>query len=246
MRGTMRCAPNSAEYKERHENHEVKPTSRHLAAEERAAVQKLLTFVADFLETPTHSGELHPRCGFTPFTGGGRRRHLPLGLHTDTNRREKRFATGIVYLATFPPECDGCTVFPCARKGKAPARELPSARELLAAGCHHTLACGGASAASQALHRAATEHTGIDLAPVAGRLCIFFSRDHNGRVEPASFHGGAAVTCSPPPREDGLPRGKWTMQIFKEVPRDAGCSDEEYAAQRWRAITLAHKRNRKC
>lgn len=39
---------------------------------------------------------------------------------------------------------------------------------------------------------------------------LFYSRDQNGEVDPYSWHGGAAV----------LGTGKWTLQKFKEVPRE--------------------------
>jgi len=154
----------------------------------------------------------------------------------DTNRRERRFATAIVYLATLDEEADGCTVFPCARRGKAPAPAHDAAAKLLRAGHEHTLAVPCTHEDVKILHRSALDDAALNLEPKVGRLAVFFSRDHNGKVDPASWHGGAAVLQDPSTSHPGLPKGKWTMQIFKEVPRDAHCSIEAYAAERWRAI----------
>eukprot|EP00928_Gymnodinium_smaydae_P062501 TRINITY_DN46354_c0_g1_i1.p1 TRINITY_DN46354_c0_g1~~TRINITY_DN46354_c0_g1_i1.p1 ORF type:complete len:300 (+),score=53.88 TRINITY_DN46354_c0_g1_i1:50-949(+) len=231
-----------------------------LPPEEGAVLRKVLSGVASLLDTPQHGGEAPARCDFTAPEVGGRcpERRLPLGLHLDTNRRPRRFATAILYLSTLPPESDGATAFPCARppgklagttgrgsgfcgcsEGNIERDAMKAAQTLLAGGCEHTATASDVQAA-QVLQQAAVRRCGLSVAPVAGRLVIFFGRDHRGAVEPAAFHGGCGVLTEPNGTDDdGLPVGKWTMQIFKEVPQRAPCSVEEYAAERWRAIVSA-------
>lgn len=241
IRAVMRCAPNSPTFT-CHDNQSLDPDDKRLLPEEVAVLHKLLTYVGDLLRTPTHRGEVKPRCGFTAAANHDSRM-LPRGLHLDTNRRERRFATAIVYLATLDKAADGCTVFPCARRGEASATACDAATKLLRTGYEHTLSTPCKNESVEALHHAAIEDAGLSIEPKVGRLAIFFSRDHNGCIDPASFHGGAAVCQEPSFFHEGLPKGKWTMQIFKEVPRDASCTIESYAADRWRSIVSSKGRH---
>lgn len=246
----MRCAGDSAAYQSAHENFHIDPTDKRLLPGEVAALQKVLTHVERLLDTPAHSGEVPPRCGFTPCSGG-EGRTLPLGLHVDSNRKERRFATAIVYLATLLPKADGATVFPCAKASPESAAAREAAVRLLAEGCAHTLDVAGdfhgRSQVVDVLNRSAFGDCGLSLAPVAGRLCVFFTRDHNGVVDAASFHGGAGVRCEPPASHKGLPIGKWSLQVFKEVPRRIACdarSIEAYSAERWRHVVSRNHKSR--
>lgn len=234
IRAVMRCSPESAKFTS-HDNENLDPDDERLLFEERAAVCKLLSHVADVLQTPKHSGEVRPRCAFTAPTAHSSRA-VPRGLHVDTNRRERRFATAIVYLASLEQESDGCTLFPCAGRGEAAVAARKGGMALLKAGHQHTFDTPSGNEAVEVLHRAACDENSFGIAPKTGRLAIFFSRDHNGAIDPASWHTGAAVLSEPSVFHEGLPRGKWSMQVFKEVPRDADCGFEAYAAQRWRAI----------
>merc|ERR1711879_6767 len=71
---------------------------------------------------------------------------------------------------------------------------------------------------------------GLSVSPLAGRLIVFFSRGPDGAVDPLSFHGGAdvlpmsvnesLVACRSGQNisVDGALGGKWTLQLFREVP----------------------------
>ncbi len=50
-----------------------------------------------------------------------------IGLHIDQNNsNDDRWATVLVYLNSLPPNCGGCTVWPCARKDDTSAFSSPS------------------------------------------------------------------------------------------------------------------------
>ena len=236
-----KSAPDNSDYTGK-VNHSINPKASQLSAEQRDAVDKLHSLVGDFLDCPSHKGEEKARFGFTPANRKLRRRQLPLGLHVDTNRRPHRFATAIVYLATLPTAADGCTVFPCARQSARSEAARKQAVTLLSARVEHTMA-GESSSAVQSIHSAAQDGVGVSLRPVAGRLVIFFGRDHNGQVAPECFHGGAAVLGALGEHLD-RPAGKWTVQLFKEVPRNVECSVDRYSSQRWRDIACSKKAHR--
>eukprot|EP00933_Yihiella_yeosuensis_P028255 TRINITY_DN22071_c0_g1_i1.p1 TRINITY_DN22071_c0_g1~~TRINITY_DN22071_c0_g1_i1.p1 ORF type:complete len:381 (+),score=74.81 TRINITY_DN22071_c0_g1_i1:1050-2192(+) len=58
---------------------------------------------------------------------------------------------------------------------------------------------------------------GLSITPKAGKLVLFFSRDSTGCVDPLSFHGGAEVLPGVV-TDQGHPAGKWTMQLFRQIP----------------------------
>ena len=51
---------------------------------------------------------------------------------------------------------------------------------------------------------------GINVQPEKGKLVLFYSRNFDGQIDPYSWHGGAIVAGT----------GKWTMQKFKEIPKE--------------------------
>lgn len=66
---------------------------------------------------------------------------------------------------------------------------------------------------------------GVAVAPVRGSCVAFFTRSEGsfGRIDPYSWHGGAAVLSA---NDEEVPEGKttagkWTFQKFREVPRFA-------------------------
>eukprot|EP00913_Durusdinium_trenchii_P029008 g27199.t1 len=65
---------------------------------------------------------------------------------------------------------------------------------------------------------------GVAVAPKEGRCVAFWSRSRTGHLDPASWHGGAAV---------GLGSAKWTLQKFKEAPAEVlkACCIETFAMQ---------------
>ena len=178
-----------------HENTELRAETmrRHGEDGAAAAIDKLHDFVGRFLDCPAHGSELHPRIGFTPPAprSASVGRSLPLGLHVDTNRRPRRFCTAITYLVTLDDASDGCTVFPCARGTARSAGAKESGAALLRRGVEHTMACPPQDLHVRRMHRAMND--GTELRPRRGKTVLFFGRDHRGRVDPASFHGGAAV-----------------------------------------------------
>ncbi|CAK9043336.1 unnamed protein product [Durusdinium trenchii] len=189
-----------------------------------------------------HEGEMPWAVHVTPGDGGDVR--TPLGLHVDTNNgRERRWLTFLIYLKTLEPSEGGHTLFPLAHSLEEGVEEPPVAGEvLLQADLHHT---GPASEASQATHvqdaartllaraerlasLASSGHSraacGVAVAPKEGRCVAFWSRSRTGHLDPASWHGGAAV---------GLGSAKWTLQKFKEAPAEVlkACCIEAAPAQ---------------
>ncbi|CAK9104383.1 Kinesin-like protein KIF9 [Durusdinium trenchii] len=189
-----------------------------------------------------HEGEMPWAVHVTPGDGGDVR--TPLGLHVDTNNgRERRWLTFLIYLKTLEPSEGGHTLFPLAHSLEEGVEEPPVAGEvLLQADLHHT---GPASEASQATHvqdaartllaraerlasLASSGHSraacGVAVAPKEGRCVAFWSRSRTGHLDPASWHGGAAV---------GLGSAKWTLQKFKEAPAEVlkACCIETFAMQ---------------
>ena len=64
-------------------------------------------------------GEVPPKVVFSaPSSEALPQRHMPLGLHVDTNA-VGTYVTALIYLNTVPKPGDGATVFPCAVMGSA-------------------------------------------------------------------------------------------------------------------------------
>merc|ERR1712232_553295 len=82
------------------------PHGSHLSLDEQSVLARILDRVGELLQTPPHAGEAKPRCDFTAPHLSQRHRNLSLGLHLDTNRRPRRFATAILYLASLAPGAD--------------------------------------------------------------------------------------------------------------------------------------------
>lgn len=146
---------------------------------------------------------------------------LPEGLHVDTNNNSIfRSVTVILYLNDVPAECGGATVFPLANAQDIdPA--LTAAKRLMGEQIAHTRGAAGSigvmisheADASLLEHSVADRHRGLRIQPQAGRLCIFFSRDDNGEIDPRSWHGGERL------RNNGgnSATDKHILTLFKEV-----------------------------
>jgi hypothetical protein len=154
---------------------------------------------------------------FAPTDSQGPRR-MPVGVHVDTNARPFRYVTAIIYLSTIlQPAGDGATVFPCAQ---ASSSLKQAAEELLEEQILHTNMAHSDAAMEHNAHvmqQAAEQRQGLSIFPEAGKLAIFFTTNADGAVDPTSWHGGAAVGAT---NELGGAQaaGKWTLQVFKEVP----------------------------
>jgi len=141
-----------------------------------------------------------------------------LGLHVDTNAAPWRFCTALVYLTSVSD--GGETVFPaaiCDRSSTGGEQmAVEAARQLLNLGFDHTdralAKAGEAESAANALLEAALMGTGLRVSPEEGTVCVFWTRQNDGEIDPHSWHGGAPLPCG-----DAM---KCTLQKFKEVPRD--------------------------
>eukprot|EP00746_Dinoflagellata_sp_MGD_P027818 gnl/MRDRNA2_/MRDRNA2_165726_c0_seq1.p1 gnl/MRDRNA2_/MRDRNA2_165726_c0~~gnl/MRDRNA2_/MRDRNA2_165726_c0_seq1.p1 ORF type:complete len:392 (+),score=47.53 gnl/MRDRNA2_/MRDRNA2_165726_c0_seq1:42-1178(+) len=153
----------------------------------------------------------------------------PVGLHVDSNGRPFRFVTVIIYLATLPqPSGDGATIFPCADVNlNDKTREV--GRELLKEGIEHTTILGDEQLKplAEALEKAALDHHGLSVFPVAGKMVLFFTMCEDGMVDPASWHGTAVVGS-----DCGDHGGKWILQYFKEVPTSYRANIAQFMAAR--------------
>jgi len=190
-----------------------------LESECAATLQRFEDVIADFLAAPPHTDEEGCVLNFTPGRSDGE--VLENGLHVDTNRQPRRFATAILYLSSIPVVEGGPggeTIFPLGHHAHESAE---------AAGCsllrdHGVEAtCDVAPTADESVWRCvkqletaaamslAREKTmGMAVKPEQGSMLLFFTRGPNGMVDPCSWHGSAAVP----------PGGcKWTLQTFKAV-----------------------------
>lgn len=155
-------------------------------------------------------------------------------LHVDCNNGfPHRFVTALVYCNHV--RGSGATCFPCARGGP-----VAEARRILASGSYHTTPALRQNedeplfdAACELLETASTlclvddddAQPGLRIKPTTGTLCLFWSLDDDAQVDPASFHGGASVvlgggenSSSSSSKRSQWDCGKWTMQIFDELP----------------------------
>lgn len=147
---------------------------------------------------------------------GGAATRIPEGAHLDTNKRPHRHVTVLVYLNDV--EHGGETVFPLAGS-ETDAKLLEAARVAAESGKHHTHDQADDDNVRSALRaineqgeRAAAGKGGRRVTPQKGTAVVFYSMGAEGAVDPATFHFGASITAPGP--------GKWTMQFFKELPRD--------------------------
>ena len=160
------------------------------------------------------------------------------GLHIDSNhQQERRFATILIYLKTLPKGFGGETIFPCAH---AEEHVRSCAHRLADAGFRSTsMACDistseegaievheleDASYSAVVLAQAANAGTGLRVRPVSGLGVLFFSAGLEGGVDGQSWHGGAGVRagCG----------GKWTAQVFEELPAACGTPGDSEADAR--------------
>eukprot|EP01118_Nematostelium_gracile_P010018 TRINITY_DN3405_c0_g1_i2.p1 TRINITY_DN3405_c0_g1~~TRINITY_DN3405_c0_g1_i2.p1 ORF type:complete len:270 (-),score=52.31 TRINITY_DN3405_c0_g1_i2:123-932(-) len=185
--------------------------------------------VAQFTGTPRHDLEVGVQLQHVKITPNERNGYQNHDLHVDTNRRFFRYATALVYLNTLPKEHFGHTCFPFAGADeKSPV--IQSSRYLLKSDIHHTIrASAGPSSITGAAKRMVNfsnlQH-GVQVEPQVGKLILFYTRDQNGDIDPFSWHGGVDV----------LGTGKWTMQLFKEVPEKYRKSEQDwrgYIRSKW-------------
>mmetsp|Transcript_69988 Transcript_69988/g.193586 ORF Transcript_69988/g.193586 Transcript_69988/m.193586 type:complete len:476 (+) Transcript_69988:60-1487(+) len=213
--------------------------------EGRCILEVMQRRVASLTGIPVHDDEIHP---FLKFDLPGENPDSPpgddlnIGLHLDTNGGFPHCACSVIlYLDS----CDaGRTVFPAFRDERS--RELGA--RLAAAGHTHTShsALEGSelgAAAAELVARASEGPGALRVAPCRGAALLFFTLQGRERTaaereacdprytmapapDPRAWHGGTAV---------GGRLGKWTLQIFKEVPlsvRDQGPAKEaQYVAE---------------
>jgi len=153
---------------------------------------------------------------------------FPQGLHVDTHGKVRRFASIILYLNTVLPEGGGETVFPnvpdtggsLLEKGIThtglidEGSEMVEANEMLAAAeavCASEPSVAGAGLPVSAQFPVRRHKGGLGVCPQQGLALLFYTRhaDSVGRVDPASWHGGARV---------GQAFEKWILVNFVEVP----------------------------
>jgi hypothetical protein len=128
--------------------------------------------------------------------------------------------TAILYLNDVAAACGGATVFPLANaEDDSPA--LASARRLMGAGLAHTRGARGSSGLvgsneddAALLELAMGEIQGVRIQPQIGRLCVFFTRNSKGEIDPRSWHGGERLSGSP---DDHESTDKHILTLFKEV-----------------------------
>ena len=162
------------------------------AALEAAALEALSSRVAELLDCPvgeevlpnvhcTQPGPGVPE-GSSDSSGGdaeerfasGASAAFPLGLHLDTDKRPRRFATALVYLNTVPS--GGETAFPLAGDdAAAPADCAP-------AGATHTRRAAAASQPESAALVAAAERALAGAGGLAVRENDFLSTDSSSKV----------------------------------------------------------------
>ncbi|CAE7604357.1 P4H10 [Symbiodinium sp. CCMP2592] len=187
--------------------------------------------VATLTGIPIHGQEINPFLKFDQ-PAAGQAGHVPddlsIGLHLDVNGGFPHCVCSVI-LYLNEVDSGGRTVFPCAETPNMPAEEEARCRavgEVLAGAGHtHTSHSAAAEAlgeqAAELVRRANGSLAGLRVVPTRGAaLCFFTLRAKGGESgenfgpDPASWHGGAAVTGR---------MGKWTLQIFKEVPISHRC-----------------------
>ena len=153
------------------------------------------------------------------------------GLHLDTNNGQTfRTVTAILYLTDVAEDAGGATCFPLAGLDAGHAA-LEAADRLLAAGVMHTRGERGSSGLTGTSQVDAATLEGLEhgemlrVQPVAGKLCIFFSRTDDGEVDPAAWHGGEELLASVDEN-----RVKRICTIFKELDYEGKPRAETYEA----------------
>lgn len=183
------------------------------------------------------------------------------GLHVDVNNGyPHRFVTALCYLNDVPHRRGGSTCFPAAAADKCNALHTAAAH-LIGNGVHHTGAalrqeqdealfddaCTLVSAAARLadLDDAAPVsrlRPGLRLQPIAGSLCLFWSLDDDGRLDPTSIHGGARVLRKATDDSRYFWRhGKWTLQSFVQLPPHLR-TDADHRADERAAFVRASRR----
>ena len=138
------------------------------------------------------------------------------GLHVDVNNGfPHRYATALAYLNDVP--VSGATAFPCVHNPKARglAEKILDTYKI-----HHTDAAflqknEALFAAAAGLIAEADNNKSFQ--PTRGSLVLFWSLTDDGRLDAASYHGGARVVHDEAQR-DFWHTGKWTLQCFKQLP----------------------------
>eukprot|EP00435_Cladocopium_sp_Y103_P060606 s361_g22.t1 len=208
-----------------------------LAGEDHVLMSELQRRVAELTGIPVHSDEINPFLKFDQPAGVDLKGDdMSIGLHLDVNGgRPYCICSVIIYLNDVE---GGRTVFPCASNGTAaeiaPCHQL--GQVMARAGYTHTSHSSAQEAlgkeASELVNRASTEpDIGLRVSPQRGSAFWFFTLDDAGGFDGSSWHGGAAVAGD---------LGKWTLQIFKEVPmphRSAAALPQLCAELRGRAQT---------
>eukprot|EP00927_Polykrikos_kofoidii_P066773 TRINITY_DN62339_c0_g1_i1.p1 TRINITY_DN62339_c0_g1~~TRINITY_DN62339_c0_g1_i1.p1 ORF type:complete len:450 (-),score=73.11 TRINITY_DN62339_c0_g1_i1:3-1352(-) len=222
-------------------------TSRDLpSTDDRVLLERMQRRVAAFTGVAEHETEIRPFLKFDqPGEGSCNRGRdeddMSIGLHVDINGGvEHCVCSVIVYLNS----CDGGrTVFPCV--GDDRSRRM--AEQLTRAGHTHTShssvhEAGLGPCAAELVQRAEVSRDALRIQPRRGTAVLFFTllgeesslgvADCPPACDPWSWHGGAAVTGD---------HGKWTLQIFKEVPPQhrGGAKEAAYIATLRRRILAA-------
>ncbi|CAE7556073.1 RPL34 [Symbiodinium natans] len=213
-----------------------------LSGEDHELMSEMQQRVANLTGIPIHEPEINPFLKFDLPAPSGTDVHaqgddLSIGLHLDVNGGFPHCACSVI-LYLNEVEKGGRTVFPCAapcaceEDNEEVARCLGLGEVLAGAGHTHTSHSGVAETlgeeAAELVRRASGSLAGLRVAPQRGAaLCFFTLRTEGDRFmpDPASWHGGAAVAGRV---------GKWTLQIFKEVPishRCGGPAEEDGSLQ---------------
>ncbi|CAJ1367602.1 unnamed protein product [Effrenium voratum] len=174
-----------------------------LPPEHRRLMAEMQRRVAELTGVPVHQHEeINPFLKFDQPAGQDLQGDdLSIGLHMDVNGGFP-FCVCSVIIYLNDVEQGGRTVFPCT---DLRCRELGC--QLARAGHTHTSHSSASGKAADLVRLAGEE--GLRISPRAGAALWFFSLGDAGEVDGSSWHGGAAV---------GGHLGKWTLQIFKEVP----------------------------
>ncbi|OLP87364.1 putative prolyl 4-hydroxylase 10 [Symbiodinium microadriaticum] len=203
-----------------------------LSGADKLLMQEMQQRVATLTGIPIHGQEINP---FLKFDQPAQGAHVPgdgddmsIGLHLDVNGGFPHCVCSVI-LYLNEVESGGRTVFPCAETPNAHGEEEACCRALgeVLAGAGHTHTSHSAVAealgeqAAELVRRANGRLAGLRVVPRRGAALCFFTLRPEGAEgcesfgpDPASWHGGAAVAGR---------LGKWTLQIFKEVPISHRC-----------------------